>query len=169
MSDIKQAIEGAIGYLNGHPEEGRYTDSEARAVLGEGLRCTIESPVGPPLATDMAESVGGANSAPSAGWLFRAALASCNATLIAMRAAQQGVTLERLEVVVDSESDDRGILGIDPSVPAGPYAIRVRVEVSAPGVDQATLREIIDWGVAHCPVCDAAKRPVEVSLDVRAG
>lgn len=166
MSDIKQAIEAATEYLNGHPEEARYTDSEARAVLEDGLRCTIESPVGPALATDMAESVGGENSAPSAGWLFRAALASCNATLIAMRAAQQGIALERLEVVVDSESDDRGVLGIDPSVPAGPYSIRVRVEVSAPGVDEAALREVIEWGVAHCPVCDAAKRAVDVSLEI---
>jgi uncharacterized OsmC-like protein len=117
----------------------------------------------------MAESVGGGGSAPSPAWLFRAGLASCNATLIAMRAAQQGVTLDRLEVVVDSESDDRGILGIDPSVPPGPYSIRVRVNAAAQGTDAATLREIIQWGVDHCPVCDAAKRPVEVSLEIATG
>jgi hypothetical protein len=44
-----------------------------------------------------------------------------------MRAAVDGIELSRLEVVVDSESDDRGILGIDEAVPAGPLQMRVRV------------------------------------------
>ena len=61
----------------------------------------------------MVRSVGGTATAPSPGWLLRAAEASCVTTLIAMRAAVLGVTLETVEVTVDSELDDRGMLGMD--------------------------------------------------------
>ncbi len=68
---------------------------------------------GASLVTDMVTGIGGGGSAPSPGWMFRAAYASCVATLIAMRAAEEGWTLEALEVSIDSESDDRGILATD--------------------------------------------------------
>ncbi|HET7684934.1 MAG TPA: OsmC family protein [Candidatus Limnocylindria bacterium] len=114
----------------------------------------------------MVRSVGGSASAPSPGWLLRAAESSCVATLVAMRAAMLGITLETVEVTVDSESDDRGLLGIDEEVPAGPLSGRVAVRVTAPGVDAATLDEIARWAVKHCPVCDALERPVPITVEV---
>jgi uncharacterized OsmC-like protein len=83
-----------------------------------------------------------------------------------MRAAMFGITLGTLEVTVDSESDDRGILGIDESVPAGPLSGRVKVRLTARGVEPATLEEIAHWGVKHCPVCDALERQVPVATEV---
>jgi uncharacterized OsmC-like protein len=109
----------------------------------------------------MVRWVGGTASAPSPGWLLRAAEASCVATLIAMRAARLGVALDDLEVGVDSESDDRGILGLDDS--AGPLSGRVLVRIAAAGVPEASLREIAEWGIAHCPVCDAVEQGVPLT------
>jgi uncharacterized OsmC-like protein len=140
----------------------------ATAVLQEGLRVKVEGPTGETVATDMPTSVGGTNSAPSPGWLFRAALASCEATLIAMRAAQVGIALARLEVHVDSESDDRGILGIAPGVPPGPLAITVRVVARASDPSHP-VRDLIEWGHRHCPVQDAAGRAVRVELVIDPG
>jgi uncharacterized OsmC-like protein len=167
VGGIRSAIERALGYLAEHPEEARYTDSAATAILEEGLRIRVEGPAGESVATDMPESVGGTNSAPSPGWLFRAALASCEATLIAMRAAQHGVSVSRLEVRVASQSDDRGMLGIDPDVPAGPLSITVRVGARSDAPDR--LRKIVEWGHAHCPVRDAAGRAVPVALEIDTG
>ena len=113
----------------------------------------------------MVPSVGGGGSAPSPGWLMRAANASCIATLIAMRASEEQVTLDELEVTVDSESDDYGILGIDDAVPAGPLTMRVSVRVAST-TPADLVNRIVEWGVAHCPVCDAIKRPVPVELQV---
>src|SRR2546423_14056841 len=113
----------------------------------------------------MPAAVGGTGSAPSPGWLFRAALASCDATLIAMRAAAEGIELTRLKVAVDSESDDRGILGIDDAVAAGPLRMRVRVQLAAPGASEAQPREAAAWGIQHCPGSDAARRALETSAD----
>jgi len=114
----------------------------------------------------MPTAIGGGESAPSPGWLSRAALANCDATVIAMRAAQLGVTLTTLEVTVDSESDDRGLLGMDDSIPAGPLSVRVRVRIGADGVAPERLREIVEWAEAHSPVGDALRRAVPSKAEV---
>jgi uncharacterized OsmC-like protein len=163
---LGDAIRGASDYLAAHPEEARYTDSEAVASLEEGLHVVVQDPEGRTIETDMSKGIGGGNAAPSPGWLFRAALASCDVTLIAMRAAVLGIELERVAVTIDSESNDHGILGIDELVPAGPLSVRTRVTVAARDSDEQTLRELVEWAVAHCPVCDAVKRSVPVSVDV---
>src|SRR5688500_2394389 len=163
---IRSAIQDASEYLAHHPEEARSTDSAATAALVQGLVVRVTGPDGATITTDMVTSVGGTATAPSPGWLLRAAEASCVATLIAMRAAMLGINLQSVEVTVDSESDDRGILGIDETVPAGPLSTRVSIRVTAPGVDRATLEEMAHWGVKHCPVCDAVERPTPITIEV---
>jgi uncharacterized OsmC-like protein len=169
QAEIATKITGARDYLSAHRDEARYRDSAATARLDGGLRTTVEGGDGTTLATDMSTGIGGGGSSPSPGWLLRAANASCIATLIAMRAAELGVTLSDLEVSVDSESDDYGILGLDESVPAGPLSMRVAVRAAADGIADDDLRAIVRWGVDHCPVCDAVKRAVPVELDVTVG
>lgn len=137
---IRQAIEETTGYLRQHPGEARYTDSAATARVVDGLVVRVTGPKGESIATDMVPSVGGAATAPSPGWLLRAAEASCVATVVAMRAAVLGVTLTDIEVTVDSKSDDRGLLGMDESVPAGPLSGQVRVRLSADSVARRAAR-----------------------------
>jgi len=163
---IRSALEAATSHYAANPADARSTDSVATATLQDGLIVQVESPTGQRLTTDMVASVGGTGSAPSPGWLLRAAEASCVATLIAMRAATLGITLDTLEVAVDSESDDRGMLGMDDSVPAGPLSGRVQVRLTAEGADPATLDEMARWGVEHCPVCNALERPVPITVEV---
>jgi uncharacterized OsmC-like protein len=165
--DIRAAIEGAIGYLTEHPDEARYTDSPAVATIEEGLRIRVTGPDAASVVTDMPKSVGGGGTAPSAGWLLRAAEAACVATLVAMRATQLGIALDSVEVTVDSESDDRGILGIDPSVPAGPLAGRIVVGVGARGLEAAEVERLVHWAVDHCPVVDAVRRAVPVDVEIK--
>ena len=166
---IRSAIRAATEYLTDHPDAAVSTDSAATATLADGLIVRVTGPDGATITTDMVRSVGGTASAPSPGWLLRAAEASCVATLIAMRAAMLEITLDEVVVTVDSVSDDRGILGIDERVPAGPLTGRVAVRLAAAGVDPATLEEIARWGVKHCPVCDAVERAVPVETQVSIG
>jgi uncharacterized OsmC-like protein len=70
---------------------------------------------------------------------------------------------------MDSESNDYGILVIDQSVPAGPLSVRTRVRVDAKDADEQSLRDLVDWAIAHCPVCDAIKRSVPMTIDVEVG
>jgi uncharacterized OsmC-like protein len=170
MERIRSALEHASGYLTQHPEEAEYTDSPATATLEGGLRVSVAGPAGEVIATDMPTSVGGEASAPSAGWLLRAAEAACVTTLIAMRAAALGVALDRVVVVADSRSDDRGILGLAADVPAGPLSARVAVSIAAAdGVPTADLEAIVHWAVSHCPVVDAVRRAIPVSVEITVG
>lgn len=163
---IQQSIEGLIHYLSEHPDKCRYTDSAATAVVEEGLRCRAEGPNGATLVSDMPKAIGGGGAAPSPGWLSRAALANCDATVIAMRAAELGVPLTTLRVTVDSESDDRGLLGMDDTIPAGPFTMRVHVRIGANGVAPEQLREIVEWAEAHSPVGDSIRRAIPSKMEV---
>jgi uncharacterized OsmC-like protein len=170
QDDIAAAIGRARAYLTANPAEACYRDSPATASVEDGLRVRVSGPDGEPIVTDMVTGVGGGGSAPSPGWMFRAAYASCVATLIAMRAAEEGVALSDVRVTVDSESDDRGILGIDPGVPAGPLSVRLVVAVAAgEGVVEAAVRRVVEYGVAHCPVHDLVARAVPVEVVVEFG
>lgn len=168
-TDIAAKLTAAREYLGANRAEARYRDGAATARVESGLRMRATGADGAEIVTDMSTGVGGGGTAASPGWLLRAANATCIATLIQMRAAESGVRLDGLEVTVDSESDDLGILGIDPSVPAGPLSMRVAVRVARSSAPDEQVREIIDWGVAHCPVCDAVKRAVPVEVEVKVG
>jgi uncharacterized OsmC-like protein len=166
---IRRSIEAAAAYLTEHPEEAAYSDSVAVARVEQGLRVRVEGPNGESVVTDMPSSVGGDGSAPSAGWLFRASVAACVATLVAMRAAHRAVEVGDVEVTVDSESDDRGILGLDQDVPAGPRSMRIAVRAAtAHGAEARQVEGAVRWAVAHCPVSEAVGRAVPVRLEIEA-
>lgn len=165
MESIRSAIEVAAAHLTEHPEAGLSTDAAATAVREEGLRFRVEGAKGA-VVTDMATSVGGGASAPTPAWLMRAALASCDASLVAMEAARDGVELTDLKVTVESESDFRGVLGVDASVPAGPRAVRVCIELAAAGATENQLREIVRRAEARSPVRDAVVRQVSMTTEV---
>jgi uncharacterized OsmC-like protein len=166
MDAIRNAIETACAHLSEHPEKAVSTDAAATAVREDGLRFRVEGPTGT-VTTDMAASVGGGGSAPTPAWLLRAALASCDATLIAMEAARDGVELTELKVSVDSETDFRGILGVDDSIDAGPRAVRVCIEVAATNAGEDQLREIVQRAEARSPVRDAVVREVTMATEIQ--
>jgi uncharacterized OsmC-like protein len=165
IEDIRKSLQDVVRYLSEHPAEARYTDSPAVAILEEGLRCRVQGPKGQ-VVTDMPPAVGGGGAAPSPGWLLRAAQASCDATLIAMEAARDGVTLTTLEVTVDSESDDRGLLGMDEAVSPGPLNSRTRIRVAAPNVSPEHLRMIVKRAEGRSPVRDAVARAIPMTVEV---
>ncbi|MFQ5966213.1 MAG: OsmC family protein [Acidimicrobiia bacterium] len=162
---IGRSIGRAIQYLTEKPDQARYTDSTATAVI-DGLKSRVEGPEGATVVTDMPRGVGGEDSAPTPGWFLRAAIASCDATVIAMRAAQEGVELSTLEVTVDSVSDDQGLFGMDDSIPAGPLSTSIRVKIGAEGASAERLREIVEWSDQHSPVSDALQRAVPTTVNV---
>ncbi|MGI9584057.1 MAG: OsmC family protein [Acidimicrobiia bacterium] len=165
MSEIAAAVSRVVKHLEAHPEDG-YDGGVLVTATTTGLRASSESPDGHVVVTDMPRGIGGGASAPSPGWLLRAALASCDATLIAMRAASIGVELDTLEVTVAMDFDDRGLLGTDDTVPAGPLSSNVSVRIGAEKANEETLREIVDWAEHHSPVGDALSRAIPGTLSV---
>jgi uncharacterized OsmC-like protein len=165
---IREAIEKASRYLSENPDAAAGTDAAATAVREDGLRFRVEGPSGA-VTTDMSESVGGGATAPTPGWLMRAALAACDATTVAMEAARDGIELGELKVSVESESDFRGVLGIDPAVSPGPVAVRVHIELTAPDATEEQLRAIVQRAEANSPVRDALAREVTMTTEIVTG
>ena len=166
VEHIQNSVNDVITYLTENPKDAVSTSPPITAVMENGLRCRATGANGETIVTDMPQAIGGGGSAPSPGWLARAALATCDATRIALRAAELGLTLDTLEVTADSVDDDRGLFGIDDTVRAGSLSLRTRVTIGAAGVDEQTLREIVDYAVTHSPVADGCRRETPSIVEV---
>jgi uncharacterized OsmC-like protein len=164
---IAEAVAGATAYLTDHPDEARYRDSVALARLTSGLIVEVTGPGGEHLTTDMPSGIGGTATVASPGWLFRAAAAACVTSLVAIRAASTGIELGGVEVEVDSESDDRGILGLDRAIRAGAISVKVVVTIDAPGAARDQVEGLAQWALDHCPVTESIARQVPVALEIR--
>lgn len=152
--------------ITADPAKARGKNLPATARLVEGLQCELRGPYKEQLVTDMPPAMGGEAAGPNPGWLLRGALASCTATVIAMRAAKLGMELGSLEVTVETDSDLRGLLGLDENVSARHAAMRMKVKISAPGQSADALRELVEWAEAHSPVsCTVKQKPV-CSLEI---
>src|SRR5687767_6564726 len=162
---IRSSVAGVVDYLTKNPAAALSKDMPAVARLESGLRCRAEGPHGAVVVSDMPEAVGGEGSAPTPGWFLRAALATCDATMIAMRAAVEGVAITRLEVTVESDSDDRGLVGADDAAPAGPLQVRVHIRAQS-DASAKRFHEIVDWAEQHSPVGDAIRRSVATSVSI---
>ncbi len=165
--NVSEAIEKLRSSISADPSKARAKNVPATARLVSGLQCELRGPYGERVLTDMPPAMGGAAGGPNPGWLMRGAIASCTATVIAMRAAHDGVDLNELEVTVESDSDLRGILGIDESISAGHHAIRMKVKIGSPSASPQALRELVEWAEAHSPVGCTIKDAPACKLEVQ--
>ncbi len=165
---VRDAVEKLSRVFAQDPGKARAKNPAATARLEGGLKCEVTGQHGERLSTDMPPALGGGGSGPNPGWLLRASLASCTATMIAMRAAQQGVMLTSLEVSVASESDSRGLLGTDDGVSAGLFGLRTHVKIGAEAATADQLQEIVWWADAHSPVgCTIRRSPAnDIEIEV---
>lgn len=139
-------------------------DSPALAIWDGALGAKLSHAAMPSLRTDMPAVLGGDGAAPLPGWYFRAGVASCMVTSIAMHAAMCGVKLKRVEVQANSESHARGMLGSAPDAPPCPPSLLVdrHARCSAGRVTRAGglgTRARVDVG--------ALMRPIDVVVDLR--
>jgi len=163
---IRESMHRLAGHFTQQPEQAIGDDKPAVATLESGLRCKAVGPKGEVLVTDMPQPIGGASSAPTPGWFLRAALANCDATMVAMRAAQLGIALTTLEVTVGSHSDHRGLLGCADDAPAGPLDMHIRIRIGAPDASAQQLQDLVHWAETHSPVGDALRRALPVRTEV---
>lgn len=165
-SPIRESVERLASHFAANPQDAVSLDKPAVATLESGLRCKAVGPKGETLITDMPSAIGGHNSAPTPGWYLRAALANCDATMIALRAAQLGIELTTLEVTVTSKSDNRGLITDAAAVPAGPLSVHVTVRIGAKGVPADALLDLARWAEIHSPIGDALRRAVPLTAEI---
>jgi uncharacterized OsmC-like protein len=162
---IGEAVESVEGYYRTRAKPGPQADIPATAVIEEGLRCRVASPDGRAIYTDMPTAIGGSASANSPGWHLRAALASCDATLLAMRAARVGIELDRVEVRVEASSDGRGML-LDNGVSPASSDMCVYFRIGAAAASREQIETLIAWVQQHSPVGNDVARALDVRSEI---
>lgn len=159
--EISRAVAEVERYLQSQDDPGPQPDVPAIATIEAGLRCRIESPDGKAIYTDMPGSVGGGASANSPGWHLRAALASCDATLLSMRAARIGLELDSVEVRVEASSDGRGMF-LDAGVSPGSSEMCLYFRIGAGNASAEQIEDLVRWVEQHSPVGTDVMRAVEL-------
>lgn len=167
---IAAALQRVAAVLERRPAAGQQADDPACAKWQGGLGVRVTHPAGHQVMTDLPVELGGAAAAPSPGWLWRSALASCAVARIVMEAAAAGIVLDRLEVEAASRSDARGLLGMaepDGSVVSpGPQDVTLTVRVAAAGVPAPALQALVMRAQQLSPVAAAAQQALPLALHV---
>jgi organic hydroperoxide reductase OsmC/OhrA len=168
--DIAAVMHRVESILRRRPETGLHDDAPATARWHSGTRITSSHSNGTQMQTDMPTELGGSGDQVSPGWLFRAGVASCLATCIAMRAANAGIELSALEVRASSRSDLRGLLGMKDAdgeaVCAGPRDVQLVVRIKAHGIAVARLRHLVEESQRCSPIHTALRNAVPVALHI---
>jgi uncharacterized OsmC-like protein len=171
--DLAQALERAANVLQRRPSMGLHEDAPATARWDGGTQVVSSHANGTQVVTDMPQELGGGGTHVTPGWFFRAGLAACATTSIAMVAARENIELRSLEVRASSRSDTRGLLGIDEAdgapISAGPRDMELRVKISADGVSPERLRALVESALTHSPIPTAVREGVAMQLNVEVG
>jgi len=170
---IAAALQRLETVLRRRPDTGLHDDAPALARWQGATRCVVSHGNGTQIASDMPTELGGSGDLVTPGWLFRAGLAACATTSIALLAAARGIELGALEARVDSRSDTRGLLGMrdanGAAVPAGPGDMRMSVRIAADGVAPEQLRALVEDGCRCSPVPNALQQATPLALHVEVG
>ncbi len=169
-SEIGAAMQRLESVFRRRPTAALHDDSLATARWEGGLRVVATHANGTRIESDLPAELGGSGDRITPGWLQRAGLASCTATCIAMAAAAEGIELKSLELLANSRSDARGILGMmgadGAQVSAGPHAVQLIVRISAPGVSLERLRSLVERSGRCSPVLRALEDATPVGLHI---
>lgn len=167
---ISSAINRVKAVLQRRPEIGLHDDAPATARWQSGLRVVSIHANGTQTLTDLPSELGGTGDQVTPGWLFRAGIASCLATSIALRAATEGIELLALEVQASSRSDMRGAFGMTDSmgdpVRAGPLEVQLCVRICARDVASDKLTKLVEESHRCSPMPNAIQCAVPVALHI---
>jgi uncharacterized OsmC-like protein len=173
IKDIAAALQRVESVLRRRPATGIHDDAPATARWQTGLRIVTVHANGTQMLTDLPAELGGGGDQVTPGWLFRAGLASCCATRIAMGAAAAGIELSLLEVLASSRSDARGLFGMadgsSEPVGAAPCDVQLLVKIAAPGVSAERLQSLVEDSNRCSPVSAAVRNAIPVAVRVEVG
>jgi uncharacterized OsmC-like protein len=108
--------------------------------------------------------------APCSADLLLASLAACQEVTLRMVAANQGIELEDVEVVVEGDWDPRGTLAMGREFPVGLTAIRCRTSVRlADDVDEERAARFLRSAERYCVVLSTLRGQPTVESEFSLG
>ncbi len=162
---IKSALERAVKTVTLRPERGQRVYRNVASVR-EGTVCQVEES-GRTLSLDVGKAVGGNDAGPNPSMVLRSAMSGCVAIGIRQWAARRDMPVDQVEVVLETDVDARGQLGVREDITPGFQGVRLAITVTSP----ASLEEIEDLvatSLQYSPLIDVFRKPqpVEHRLEV---
>ena len=151
---IKTAFERNAKLLLAKPSIGLGTGISRSRIIN-GLTCEITEGNWK-LIADMPEAAGGNASAPKPGTYGRAALGSCLAISYMMYASKMDLSLDLLEVEVQTDYNDGGLFGTS-DLPPGYQEVRYTVTIESKASEEE-LEKMLDEAERHSPYLDVFNR-----------
>ncbi len=162
---LRIRIEEIQARLKAQPEKAMVSITAAsRVVDGEGWRSEIKVR-DHTLAGDLPANFAGTDRGPKPTEFVLVGLAFCHEVTYRVVAESLGIPLDSVSVTVTAVSDARGFIGLDDRVRPGFLEVRGTVTLDTPAsdADVERMRQMVE---KHCPVLDALRAPVPVTMDV---
>ncbi|MEM1046835.1 MAG: OsmC family protein [Pseudomonadota bacterium] len=166
MSDsvtIRQALDRACRTVTLRPERGQRTYRSV-ATIGNGTQCHVEEG-DRSLTLDVVKALGGADAGPTPSMVLRAALSGCVAIGVKQFAAWRDIQVDGVEVVLETDIDARGQLGVRDDIAPGFLGIRLAISIrtSAP---QAEIEDVVAASLRCSPLMDVFQNPQAIEHKV---
>ena len=144
------------------PDDARITLVARASETDTPVACSVEA--GQAIQAAQAHTgVGGPGTAACSGDLLLGALAACAQVTCQMVAASMGIEAKRIEITVEGDLDLRGTLGVSRDAKVGFEAIRLSLDVSAPGADPEEIAVLKEKTERYCTVLQTLRAPPEVA------
>ena len=159
---IKEAFERNQKALELRPSKAK-SIAITKVRLFDGTTCEVEHKHWN-FKVDIGEAEGGNDAGPGPGILERGALGSCLAIAYSQRAAVLGITIDKLEINIESDFDARGMLYLTDD-PPGFDVLRYKVYIESPASKEEIL-QLIEEADNHSPVLDDFSRAIPDEREV---
>lgn len=162
---LRRRIEEIQAKLKAQPEKAMVSITAAsRVVDGEGWRSEIKVR-DHTLAGDLPANFAGTDRGPKPTEFVLVGLAFCHEVTYRVVAESLGIPLDSVSVTVTAVSDGRGFIGLDDRVRPGFLEVRGTVTLDTPAsdADVERMRQMVE---KHCPVLDALRAPVPVTMEL---
>ena len=163
MQSIKQALDRAAKTVALRPERGQRVYRNV-AFVGEGTLCQVEE-ADRTLTLDVGKAVGGSDAGPTPSMVLRSAMSGCVAIGVKQWAARQGVPIDHVEVVLETDVDARGQLGLCGKAAPGFEGIRLTITVTSPAPSEV-IEEVVAKSLKYSPLMDVFSNPQAVEHQV---
>jgi uncharacterized OsmC-like protein len=144
---IAASLKHVVEVFEENPSKALGTNKTS-AHLQDGLKCIVRERDHSAV-VDMVEAMGGDAAGPSPGFFGRAALTSCIAIGIKMTAARADIRIGSIDVEVEMDWDNRGLLGLG-DAPAATTGIRVFIAIQSKAPAQA-IQTVVQESLKNSP------------------
>ena len=157
----------AIEVFSKRPESAQVVN-RGIAEVRDGLTCFYEQD-DHRLAIDMPRAIGGSEEGLPPGFYGRAAICGCLAIGIKMTAAREDIHIETVQVGIEQDWDNRGVLAMEGASPV-PRDTRIAIEIRSPE-PEAKIKEMVTRALASDPWFLAYRdaQPVSTAISIVEG